>query len=207
MSNDPSPILKPGLSRVRRFMSLLFKIVLPIVVLTAAGLGAKQMLETAPKAPRRHRARMPKLVEVTTLNAAVHAVELEAMGQVIPARSVELKPEVAGRVTWIARTLEPGARFRFGEPLLKIDRRDFELAVTQRKSEVDQAEAAVIEARYSLTKAGTDLKLEMGNQAVALSLRELAVVVNPRVVRAVQLGPNRPVDSGVARNVFGFFVL
>jgi trk system potassium uptake protein TrkH len=39
------------------------------------------------------------------------------------------------------------------------------------------------------------------------ALRELVVVVNPRVVRAVQLGPNRPVDSGVVRNVFGFFAL
>ncbi len=39
------------------------------------------------------------------------------------------------------------------------------------------------------------------------ALRELAVVVNPRVVRAVQLGANRPVDAAIARNVFGFFVL
>ncbi len=155
-------------SRLGKVLSLLFKIMAPIVVLIIAGLGTRQMLETAPKAPRQPRPRMARLVEVTRVESGTHRVTLEAMGEVIPARRVELKPEVTGRVIWIAPTLEPGARFRAGEPLLKIEDRDFKLAVTQRKSELDQAKAAVVEGRYSLTKARTALKLEMGNQAVAL---------------------------------------
>jgi trk system potassium uptake protein TrkH len=39
------------------------------------------------------------------------------------------------------------------------------------------------------------------------ALRELRTVANPRVVRALQLGPGRKLERGIGRKVLGFFVL
>jgi len=39
------------------------------------------------------------------------------------------------------------------------------------------------------------------------ALRELRTVANPRVVRALQLGPGRTLERGIGRKVLGFFVL
>ena len=151
----------------RGVFALLLKGVLPLIVIAVAGLYAKEMIENPPTAPRSHGERRAKLVEVQAVHTTSRTVSVEAYGNVIPAQQVELKPQVNGKVEWLAELLIPGEHIKQGEPLLRIERRDYELAVARAQSQVHMAEAALVEARRQLTYADRDLKLEMGSQSVA----------------------------------------
>ena len=157
----------------RWWLGLLFKVLLPAVVLVGAALGAKKLIDTSPKAPRRPGVRQAKLVEVVEIAPQTRRVTLEAMGTVVPAQEVELKAQVAGRVDWVADNLEPGGYFKAGEALLEIERRDFELAVSEAESAVLMAEAAVVESQRKLTDARSSLQMEMGSLSVAQREYEL----------------------------------
>ena len=156
-----------------RVMAVLLKAVLPAAILVLAGLGAKRMIDTAPKAPRRPNERQAKLVEVIRVQPHARAVHLEAMGTVIPSRQVELRPQVSGRIEWVSPHLVPGGHFNAGDTLLQIEKSDFQLALAQRQSDVQMAQANVIQARRTLTLAQKDFSLEQGSQSVARREYEL----------------------------------
>ena len=173
--NDLQPISKPVRgSRITGILITVIKIVLPLMILAAAGLSAKQMIDNPPKTQRRPGVRQAVLVETGAVTVRPEPVMLEAMGAVVASQQLQIKPEVSGRIVWLAENLEPGSHFQKGSPLAKIERRDFELALAERKSELQQAQAAFIEAERSLITARANLQIEMGNQAVAQ--RELEVL-------------------------------
>ncbi|MFI4897671.1 MAG: efflux RND transporter periplasmic adaptor subunit [Phycisphaerales bacterium JB059] len=165
---------RSGVHRARRAIRLAVRVVAPGVVLVAALLGAERMMETTPKTPRRPPERLARLVEVQRFEASTRAVLLDtAMGVVMPARSVELKPQVSGRVEWLEPELHPGAIYASGSPLVRIERADFELAVAEQRAAIASAEADLSAAEASVITAENDLALEMGNQSVSLREYEL----------------------------------
>jgi multidrug efflux pump subunit AcrA (membrane-fusion protein) len=137
---------------LRAFLVLL-KIVLPLAVLGAAGAGAKHLLDTGPQAERKPRPRHARVVETTIARVSDETTTIVAMGTVRPAREVVLQARVAGEILEVAPAFTPGGRFDTGDPILRIDASDYDLAVLRRAAELAQAKA--------------HLRLEEGNQAVA----------------------------------------
>ncbi len=167
MNAPQKDIKSPKPSMARRIVGIVLNLLVPLVLLAAALGGAKYMMDNPPTTERRPPVRGAVLVEVTPAVTVTQAVIVEGMGSVTPSRHVELKPQVGGRIAWMAENLEPGAHFAQGETLARIEQEDYQLAVQQRESELHGAQAAVIEAERSLTNAQTNLMIEMGNQAVA----------------------------------------
>ena len=146
MSNKPAATATPSRRRLRFILPLL-------ALLIGAGI-ATALVTTAPKARREPAARQARLVEVLPVVREDVVAEVEAMGTVVPAREVMLQPQVSGEVLQISDELLPGGRFRKGEELLRIDPADYELALRQRESELAQAQS--------------NLRIEEGQQAIAL---------------------------------------
>ncbi|MEM7435671.1 MAG: hypothetical protein AAF436_11005, partial [Myxococcota bacterium] len=112
---------------------------LSLGVLALAIAGASLFIVTKEEPPRAEKALEGTLVEVIEVSAADHEVDLLAKGTVVPAQEVELQPELGGRVIWQSEELVAGGRFADGQPVLKIDGRDYELAVESFRSEVNRA--------------------------------------------------------------------
>jgi len=112
-----------------------------------------------PTAQRRAPRQEARLVEVSRVQSGTQTVVVDAMGTVVPARTVQLASQVGGRVVWVSPHFIPGGRFDADADVLRIERKDYELGVEQRKSD--------------LAKAEEDLKIEMGRQSVALREYEL----------------------------------
>lgn len=150
---------------------------LPLLVLVVAVLVTWQLMSSSPKAGRAHKEREARLVETIAATQADTLVPVQAWGEVKPARAITLKAQVSG----IVKTLdarEPGSFFRQGDTLLQLDTTDYELALAQRRSELEQALA--------------NLEIEQGNQAVALSEYELlgtqaSAAEKKRMLRGPQL--------------------
>ena len=165
------------------FMVIVTRLILPLVIIAAGVLYAKHLVATSPNSKRQRPARQARLVEVIKLQRGDFPTEIQAMGTVIPARSVDLKPQISGKIIQINPELIPGGLFQAGRSLMKIEPEDYELQVRQRQSDVETAQS--------------NLKLEQGNQAVALQEYELlGDVINDQdkelVLRKPQL---RSLDS------------
>ena len=168
MNQDQSPNTVPPPRRFQRLAGYFIKAVLPLIVLALALIGAKVMMDTAPTAPRQPKVRQAKLVDVVQLDRSAQPVMIDtAMGVVKPAQSVELKPQVAGRVEWLAPSAEPGSSYAAGEPLLRVEAVDYELALKRQQSAVLTARANIDTAKAALVTAQNNLAVEMGNQRVS----------------------------------------
>jgi RND family efflux transporter MFP subunit len=131
----------------------LLRLFLPLLILAAGGGTAAWLLQTGPQAKPRPATPAATLVEIEPVVFGRGQAMVEAMGRIVAANEIELKPRVGGEIIEISSNLVPGGLFRAGQTLLRIDPADYELAVRQLTGEVAQVEAA--------------LRLELGNQDIA----------------------------------------
>jgi RND family efflux transporter MFP subunit len=112
---------------------------LSIGVIVASIAIAIVLVATKQDPPRADKPLEGTLVEVVRVDSSRHDVELHAKGTVVPAMEIMLQPEVGGRVVWQSDELVAGGRFDEGDPILRIDPRDYQLAVESFRSQVRQA--------------------------------------------------------------------
>lgn len=119
---------------------------LPLGILLIGG-GLAFLLIASREAPTRRQ--LPyegPLVEGIAAPPQTLQVTVDGQGTVRPAAQIDLVPQVPGIVVWKSTQLEAGGFFARGDLLLRIDPRDYELAVTR-------AEAGVARALYQLDLA------------------------------------------------------
>jgi multidrug efflux pump subunit AcrA (membrane-fusion protein) len=111
------------------------------------------LVKSKPEAKKVDSGQKAAPVEVATVKLASHKARVPASGVVVPSRQVLLAAEVGGRVVQMHRDLVPGGRLPRGTQLLRIDARDYKLAVDQQYAQVDRAQ--------------TELELEKGRKRIA----------------------------------------
>jgi RND family efflux transporter MFP subunit len=94
-------------------------------------------------------------VEVLTVAASDIAVEVNGRGEVSPKTMVNVVPQVGGVIVEIHRSLAAGGFVQAGELLVRIDPRDYELAVAR-------AEAAVARAQTSVDRETAEADIARG---------------------------------------------
>ncbi len=138
---------------------IVFKVLLPLMVLIIAAVTSIWLINTAPEAKPRPPQPMATLVETVPVVFESRNALIQAMGTVMPALEVSLKPQVNGEVVKVSSNLLPGGVFQAGDMVLKIDPTDYELVVRQLKSDLD--------------RAASELEMEQGNQMIARDELEL----------------------------------
>lgn len=119
------------------------KIILPLLILIIGVVGFN-MLGKLKKNPQRQQApQLGVLVDVMELRAGPHQVRVHATGTVTAEQEIPLIPEISGKVVWMAAQLVNGGIFAKGEPLLKIEATDYQLAVEKAQAEVAKAEVSL----------------------------------------------------------------
>jgi RND family efflux transporter MFP subunit len=139
--------------RQRRWVTVVFCVLLPLAVIVAGAAVALWLMETGPQAKQRPQTCNATLVTVRTIDYSPQQTVISGMGTVTAACTVELKPRVNGEIVELNGNLMPGGYFCQGETLLKIDPTDYRLTVRELATDVAKAES--------------DLQLEQGNQLIA----------------------------------------
>lgn len=157
---------------IRRILQVL----LPIVVLVVGGLGAKRLIDAYEEPEKRPVEVEPPLVEVIEAQQAVVRLVVQTEGTVAPRTESELVPEVAGRVVEISQSLAAGGFFDKDEVLIRVDDRDYKLAVTRAEAAVAQAKLriAVEEQEAAVAKQEWESLGEGEPTALALRVPQLA---------------------------------
>jgi len=170
----------PPRRRGRVLIGIVLHVVLPLAVLGVGALLTAFLITTGPEAAQKQPDRRATLVDVEVVAFGRHGAIVRAMGTVVPARVIDLHPRVSGEITDVGAEFLPGGRFGAGETMIQIDREDYELAVERNILALDQSELAVqrcdlaIEQKQSdVARTEGELKLELGQQAVAKREYEL----------------------------------
>ncbi len=131
----------------------MLKALLTVIILVGTISAAVMVAKSKPEAERRPAGEKAEAVEVLEVHPGKNQVVLTGWGTVVPARQVGLAPQVNGKVVSVSEHLVPGALVSKGEILVRLDPRDYQLAVKQETSRVHKAEL--------------DLELERGRREVA----------------------------------------
>lgn len=120
---------------MKRFVT---RLLLPGLITVASVAGAVVMIRSAESAEREAPAVPLPLVEHVEVESTAVQPRLWGNGTVEPAREATLSPELSGRIVSLSPSLVVGGRVKQGELLLRIDPRNYELAVQQQRATVQQ---------------------------------------------------------------------
>jgi len=134
--SSPPPAAVRGLVAILRFA-------VPIVIIALAILGANWLLAARPEAARREIEVRPTLVETLIPVSGSQVAEITGYGTVEAHRVLTLQSQVGGQVIELNDDLREGGRVTADEPLLRIEPRDYEIAVVQREADVANAAVAL----------------------------------------------------------------
>ncbi len=126
---------------------------LPVAILAVAALVVVSLVSSRPELETAPREIAPPPVRVLTVTPTEVDLGVRSQGSVIPVTEADLVSEVAGTIVWTAESFEVGGFFDAGEVLLRLDRRDYELALAS--------------ARAALAQAGVGLAREQAEADVA----------------------------------------
>lgn len=146
----------------------------PLLVLALGAAGAVALWSLRPAAkPEAPAAPVPK-VEALKLTPQPAQFQLQATGTVSAEREVQLVPEVGGKVVWVSKDLRPGGQVRKGQVLVRLDARQYQLALDQERSRIRQAELELEleEGRASVAKEAWQALGKEGDAQAPLALRK-----------------------------------
>jgi RND family efflux transporter MFP subunit len=145
----------------RRLLNLFISLL--VIVL---GLGvATYITHKAPKAQKRAPVKVIPVVEVQVVEPGDHRIMVPAMGTVVPAREVELKAQVSGKVLSLHPEFIEGGYLKENAQILKIDPVDYQLTVTLAEAKVKDAESALELAEEEANAAREEWRLLNENTA------------------------------------------
>ena len=183
-TSNTQPTTKPA---ARRAWGLIITLIACILVLGAGVLVYRYFMNNPNTAARRAPEKTARLVETITAEIGEHPAMLSAMGETIASTQVQLRPQLNAKIISVSPKLVPGGRFELGEEILKLDPRDFVLALAQRESEIKQAQSQVITAQSNLITAQRELAIEEGSQNIARREFELLGTDIPEEDRSLVL--------------------
>lgn len=139
--------------------------------------GYSYFMGSKPKVAKKAPAKKVATVQVVRLNKGPVPMQINGTGTVIPARKVELTPEVSGTVAWTAPQFAAGGIIKKGETILRIDTKDYDIALRKSISTLATAEAELMleEGQQRVAKESVRLLDENKNSAkysTALALRK-----------------------------------
>ncbi len=103
--------------------------------------------------------KQPIAVDVQALAPERYTIEVKTYGVLRAHTQVALSSEVAGRVVQVSKSLQSGGYFSAGDTLLKIDDRDYRIAIDEARGPLLSAQSKLSEERARAEQAGIDWKL------------------------------------------------
>ena len=170
------------------------KVVLPLLTVVGAVLAAGYLQATRPEIERTGPAEREQPIAAVSARIADIQPTIEAFGEVVAHRDVELRALAAGPVVAVGENFVNGGTVRAGELLVEID--PFEA-----RSAVTEAEAALAEARSLLAETAAERGAEeagLAEERIQLAIAEREVT-RRRDLLAKGSAPEKAVDDAAMR--------
>ena len=117
------------------------KVVIPLVLIAVAVIGAMRLVATKSDVPAAAPEEKVWVVETSAVAFTDEQPDLVLFGEVVAAREVALRARVGGPVQSVADNFVDGGTVEAGDVLVSIDPFDFEQDVVERRAGLDEAKA------------------------------------------------------------------
>jgi RND family efflux transporter MFP subunit len=156
------------------------------VLLVGGGIAYGLLVGKPGPAPAAAPETAPPLVDLVTVQPALHSLSVETQGTVQPLREIDLISQVAGRVISTADSFAAGGFFASGEPLVRIEEADYQFAIARAESQVAAARQRVAEERGRALQARREWRDLGSEQANDLFLRKPQLAAAEAALRAAE---------------------
>ena len=153
-------------------MKINFRKFTPFVIVLASLIIFVLMIKLKPEAEFQKPKIIPQVVETMAAYPSQVTAKISSQGTIRPEHEILITSEVAGKVEWISPKFLDGAGFRSGDTLMKIEKRDYELALITTESSLFQAKLALEREQAESKLANIEWERVGKGDASSLTLRE-----------------------------------
>ena len=144
----------------------------PIIILVSSVILFVLMIKLKPEAEFQEPKITPQLVETMVAYPSEVSAKISSQGTIRPEHEIFITSELSGKVAWVSESFLDGAGFRTGDTLMKIEKRDYELALISTESSLFQAKLALEREEAESNLASIEWKRVGKGDASSLTLRE-----------------------------------
>jgi len=146
-----------------------------VLILAFSGCVSLLLIWTGPETAPEDKTSSAKIVQTIPLAPQTRSVAVSAFGSVVPSKKVVIKPQVTGQVIWQSESITIGGQVKEDDELIRIDPKDYELALAEVQSNFEQArfEREVESGRQVIAEREwnelqSDLDMEEVNKSLVL---------------------------------------
>ena len=150
----------------------IIRVLLPILVVAAGLVGSALLVKFGKKTKPVDPPAIAPVVEAVTVELRDHQFMVRAQGNVRAVAEIDLTAEVAGKVEWVSEAMAAGGFFAKGDDLVRIEKRDFELAVVSAEAQLTQVRATLVREEAEAKVALKEWKELGSGEASPLLKRE-----------------------------------
>ena len=154
------------------FDSFRNRIFLGVSIILLACIFSVVLFYTKPSVKAKGAQEVSKAVKTEKLQSESGRVFLYADGTAYAKAEIKISAEISGKIDFLADDLVPGARFKQGESLFKIEDSDYRLALSQSETDIAQAKL-----KLSQEKAEAKIAKQEWSELGDASRNELALRV------------------------------
>ena len=144
----------------------------PLIIISLSIIIFVLMIRLRPEAKFEEPKIIPQLVETMVAYPSEVRAKISSQGTIRPEHEIFVTSELSGKVTWVSKNFLDGAGFQIGDTLMKIERRDYELALISTESSLFQARLALEREEAEANLASIEWKRVGKGDASSLTLRE-----------------------------------
>lgn len=167
-------------------MRIKFKKFAPAIIIFASILVFTLMIKLKPEAEFQKPKAIPQVVETMAAYPSEVKAKINSQGTIRPEHEILVTSEVSGKVEWISPKFLDGAGFKAGDTLMKIEKRDYELSLILRESNLFQARLALEREEAEANLANIEWKRVGKGDASSLTLREPQLAQAKAVLAAAE---------------------
>ena len=167
-----------------RKSSVMKKLVAPLLILALSAAIFVALVSNQPTLQTTVKEPVPVAVRALEINTGPMQLSVNSEGNVQPSVETKLVAQVAGEVIDVSDSLVAGGEFSKGDILLRLDPRDYEIAVTRSQAAMSRAEA---EQRFAAEEAARIKSLygdELASIAELQNAERLLAVANAALADA-----------------------
>ena len=157
------------------------RVLLPVGILAGCALLAALLVFNPTELDEASPEIIPVAVRVVEVDSEPVQLYVQSQGKVQAARTVNLSAPVAGTVAWISPKLEAGGYAIEGEPLLRLDQRDYEIALSRSEAALQQASAEELHARSEYERMRELGESRLASESQIQNAQRLANVTAARI--------------------------
>ncbi|NOZ43319.1 MAG: efflux RND transporter periplasmic adaptor subunit [Alphaproteobacteria bacterium] len=148
------------------------RLLLPVAIIAVASLISYALVLAKPEPEKKPPTEIARHIRAVVAHKSKITLSVITQGTVKPKQTIELVPQVSGRIVYVSKKFVAGGRFKKGELILRLDPRDYHYAITALEARLSEGRQQLIREQAEGALARSEWQKLGKGKASALTLRK-----------------------------------